>query len=57
MSLEIAPPLPSLQNVSHLINTANPSAGRRVEIFLLLFLKCLDKDLLSARLQLLLVLI
>lgn len=55
--LRFAPSLPSLQNVSHLINTTNPSAGRRAEIFLLLFLKCLDKDLLSASLQLLLVLI
>lgn len=55
--MRFAPSLPSLQNVSHLINTTNPSAGRRAEIFLLLFLKCLDKDLLSASLQLLLVLI
>lgn len=49
-------PPSSPQNVSHLTSTANPLAGRRVEIFLLL-LKCLDKDLLSASLQLLLGLI
>lgn len=42
--------LPPPANASHFTNTANPVAGRRVEIFLWLP-KCPDNDLLSASLQ------